>query len=104
MEVEDIKTSVVESVSISDWSSIELTLPNLFSQLRFRYSNKSIKVDKILIKYSLRCAPNASRLVIINIFDSRLDGNNSLQAYFVFQVDYQCELMYFGNGYCSIIF
>ncbi|KAL6974816.1 hypothetical protein U1Q18_052569 [Sarracenia purpurea var. burkii] len=79
MEVDDIKTGVVEGVSTSDFSCIELALPNLFSQLRLRYSHKSIKVDKILIKYSPLCAPNASGLVRVNIFDRRLDGKLSFQ-------------------------
>ncbi|THG23502.1 hypothetical protein TEA_026351 [Camellia sinensis var. sinensis] len=34
MEVDDIKTGVVEGLSASDFSCIELALPNLFSQLR----------------------------------------------------------------------
>lgn len=100
--MDDIKTGVVEGVSASDFSCIELALPNLFSQLRLRYKQKSIKVDKILIKYSPLCAPNASGLVRVNVYDRRLDGNDSLQAWFIFPVDCQCELVYYGNGYCSI--
>jgi hypothetical protein len=102
MEVDDIKTGVVEGISASDFSCIELALPNLFSQLRLRYSQKSIKVDKILIKYSPLCAPNACGIVRVNIYDRRLDGSDSLQAYYIFPVDCQCELVYYGNGYCSI--
>lgn len=102
MEVEDIRTGVVEGVSTSDFSCIELALPNLFSQLRLRMGKNSIKVDKILIKYSPLCAPNANGLVRVNVYDRRLDGNDSLQAYFVFPVDCQCELIYYGNGYCSL--
>ena len=78
MDADDIKTGVVEGMCSSDYSCIELALPNLFAQLRLRYSNKSIKVDKILIKYSPLCAPNAIGTVRVNIYDRRLDGNNSL--------------------------
>ena len=95
--MDDIKTGVVEGVSASDFSCIELALPNLFSQLRLRYKQKSIKVDKILIKYSPLCAPNASGLVRVNVYDRRLDGNDSLQAWFIFPVDCQCELVYYGT-------
>ena len=102
MDVDDIKTGVVEGVYSSDYSSIELALPNLFAQLKLRYGNKSIKVDKIMIKYSPLCVPNACGMVRVNIYDRRLDGNDSLQAYFIFPVDCQCELIYYGNGYCSV--
>ncbi|THF95288.1 hypothetical protein TEA_018468 [Camellia sinensis var. sinensis] len=67
MEVDDIKTGVVEGVSAGDFSCIELALPNLFSQLR------------------------------VNVYDRRLDGNDSLQAWFVFPVDCQYELVYYGT-------
>lgn len=40
------KTSTVEGISASDFSCIELVLPNLFSLLRLRYKQKSIKVEK----------------------------------------------------------
>ena len=96
--VDDIKSRVVEGVSASDFSCIELALPNLFSQLRLRYKQKSIR----LIKYTPLYAPNASGLVRVNIYDRRLDGNDSLQAWFIFPVDCQCKLVYYGNGYCSI--
>ena len=102
MEIDDIKTGVVEGVLTSDFTCIEISLPDLFSQLRLRYNQKSIKVDKILIKYSPLCAPNACGLIRVNVYDRRLDGNDSLQAYFVFPVDCQCELVYYGNGYSSI--
>ncbi|GMP34325.1 hypothetical protein CsSME_00007236 [Camellia sinensis var. sinensis] len=102
MVVVDIKTGVVESVSASDFSCIEFALPNLFSQLRLRYKQRSIKVDKILIKYFLICTPNANGLIRVNVYDKRLDNNDSLQAFFIFPVNCQCELVYYGNGYCSI--
>ena len=78
IEVDDIKTRVVEGVSTSDFSCIELALPNFFSQLRLRYKQKSIKVDKILIKYSPLCASNASGFGKVNVYNRRLDGNDSL--------------------------
>ena len=85
--MDDIKIGVVEGVSTSDFSCIELALPNLFSQLRLGYKQKNINVDKILIKYFPLCAPNASGLVRVNVYDQRLDGNGSLQAWFIFPVD-----------------
>lgn len=58
----------------------------------------------LLFIWVLFSSPQGHRggTVRVNIYGRHLDGNDSLQAYFVFPVDCQCELIHYGNGYCSV--
>lgn len=101
MDMEDLHTGIIEGVNSNDYEGIELSLPNLFDKVRMKFSGKSMKIDKILVRYSALCPPNARGYVRLEVIDRRLDGADGLQAYYVIQVDCHCELTYHGNGYCS---
>ncbi|KAK8548771.1 hypothetical protein V6N13_054450 [Hibiscus sabdariffa] len=86
----------------NDLTEIVLTFPSITEQAWARARGRCMKIDHCVIEYRQQVPMNAAGTVIVEVHDTRLNADESLQATFTFPIRCNIDLHYFSSSFFSV--
>ncbi|KAK8985653.1 hypothetical protein V6N11_068901 [Hibiscus sabdariffa] len=86
----------------NDLNEIVLTFPLITEQAWARARGRCMKIDHCVIEYRQQVPMNVAGTVIVEVHDTSLNTDESLQATFTFPIRCNIDLHYFSSSFCSV--
>ncbi|KAK8680983.1 hypothetical protein V6N13_053391 [Hibiscus sabdariffa] len=86
----------------NDLTKIVLTFPSFTEQSWARARGRCMKIDHCVVEYRQQVPINAGGHVIVEVHDTRMALDESLQATFTFPIRCNIDLHYFSSSFFSI--
>mgnify|MGYP004709660793 FL=1 len=96
------KSDIMEARASSDAQTIRISFPAFSSTIIQRVCRLSMLIDHCEIRYTPLIPINSTGKVRVLIFDTRVEGEDQLQAEYVFPVTCPIILHYYGTSYSSL--